>query len=92
MLSVIKPTRFGNIRLEEAPIPSISARQVLVRTKKTLVSRGSELFRHYIKEKAVPQRIAGYSLAGVIEDISAKVTKFHLGQRVFVTSPHTNML
>ena len=40
---------------------------MLVRTEATLISRGSELFRRYIKEEEVPQRIMGYSLAGTVE-------------------------
>ena len=76
MIRVTKPEGFGNIRLQEAPIPEIGARQVLVRTEATLISRGSELFRRYIKQKEVPQRIMGYSLAGSIERVGAAVTEY----------------
>ena len=44
MIRVIKPEGFGNIQLEDIPIPEINNRQVLVRTHTTLISRGSELF------------------------------------------------
>ena len=88
MIRVIKPEGFGNIRLQEAPIPEITERQVLVRTEATLISRGSELFRRYIKEEEVPQRTMGYSLAGSIERVGAAVTEYRVGQRVFVTAPH----
>ena len=64
MIRVIKPEGFGNIQLEDAPIPEINSRQVLVRTERTLISRGSELFRRYISEEALPHSIMGYSLTG----------------------------
>ena len=88
MIRVIKPEGFGNIRLQKAPIPEIGERQVLVRTEATLISRGSELFRRYIKEEEVPQRIMGYSLAGSIERVGAAVTEYRVGQRVYVAAPH----
>ena len=75
VIRVIKPEGFGNIRLQEAPIPEIAERQVLVRTEATLISRGSELFRRYIKEEEVPQRTMGYSLAGSIERVGSAVTE-----------------
>ena len=75
VIRIVKPEGFGNIQLQEAPIPEIGAREVLVRTEATLISRGSELFRRYIKEEAVPQRIMGYSLAGTVERVGAAVSE-----------------
>ena len=88
VIRIIKPEGFGNIQLQDAAIPDIEARQVLVRTEATLISRGSELFRRYIKEEEVPQRIMGYSLAGTVERVGAAVGEYRVGQRVFVTAPH----
>ena len=91
MIRIIKPEGFGNIQLQDAAIPDIEARQVLVRTEATLISRGSELFRRYIKERKieeVPQRIMGYSLAGTVERTGDAVGEYRAGQRVFVTAPH----
>ena len=88
MIRIIKPEGFGNIQLQDAAIPDIEARQVLVRTEATLISRGSELFRRYIKEEEVPQRIMGYSLAGTVERTGDAVGEYRVGQRVFVTAPH----
>ena len=88
MIRIIKPEGFGNIQLQEAPIPDIGAREVLVRAEATLISRGSELFRRYIKEDEVPQRIMGYSLAGTVERTGDAVGEYRVGQRVFVTAPH----
>ena len=88
MIRVIKPEGMGNIQLEEVPIPKFNSRQVLVRTAKTLISRGSELFRRYIVEEAVSPSIMGYSLTGTIEEIGSEVTEYHVGQRVMVVAPH----
>ena len=88
MIRVIKPEGFGNIQLEDVPIPEIESRQVLVRTHTTLISRGSELFRRYIREDAVSPTIMGYSLTGTVEKIGRDVTEFDVGQRVKVVAPH----
>ncbi|MCZ6678877.1 MAG: zinc-binding dehydrogenase [Candidatus Poribacteria bacterium] len=88
MLRVIKPEGFGNIQLEDTPIPTITRRQVLVRTEATLISRGSELFRRYIRQDTVSPSIMGYSLTGTIEQIGEDVADYHVGQRVMVAAPH----
>ena len=88
MIRVIKPEGFGNIQLEDVPIPEINRRQVLVRTHTTLISRGSELFRRYIREEAIPPSMMGYSLTGVVEQIGSAVTEYQVGQRVMVVAPH----
>ena len=88
MLQVTKPEGFGNIQLEEVPIPEINAQQIRVETDTTLISRGSELFRRYIREEAVPPSIMGYSLTGTVETVGAEVTGYQVGQRVMVVAPH----
>ena len=88
MIRVIKPEGFGNIQLEDIPIPEINSRQVLVRTHTTLISRGSELFRRYIMEEAIPPSMMGYSLTGVVEQIGSAVTEYQIGQKVMVVAPH----
>ncbi|MCY3741718.1 MAG: zinc-binding dehydrogenase [Candidatus Poribacteria bacterium] len=88
MLQVTKPEGFGNIQLEEVPMPEINARQIRVETDTTLISRGSELFRRYIMEDAVPPSIMGYSLTGVVDAVGAEVTDYRIGQRVMVVAPH----
>ena len=88
MLQVTKPEGFGNIQLEEVPMPAINARQIRVETDTTLISRGSELFRRYIMEEAVPPSIMGYSLTGTVEVVGAEVTDYQVGERVMVVAPH----
>ncbi len=88
MLQVTKPEGFGNIQLEEVPMPEINARQIRVETDTTLISRGSELFRRYIREDAVPPSIMGYSLTGIVDAVGAEVTNYRVGERVMVVAPH----
>ena len=88
MLQVTKPAGFGNIQLEEVPIPEINERQIRVETDTTLISRGSELFRRYIMEEAVPPSIMGYSLTGVVDAVGTEVTDYQVGERVMVVAPH----
>lgn len=88
MIRVTKPEGFGNIQLEEVPMPPITAHQLRVKTDTTLISRGSELFRRYVREEAVSPAIMGYSLTGVVNEIGAEVTDYHVNARVMVTAPH----
>jgi L-iditol 2-dehydrogenase len=88
MLQVTKPEGFGNIQLEEVPIPKTNASQIRVETDTTLISRGSELFRRYIREEAVPPSIMGYSLTGTVDTVGTEVTNYQVGERVMVVAPH----
>ena len=88
MLQVTKPEGFGNLQLEEVPMPEINAQQIRVETDTTLISRGSELFRRYIMEEAVPPSIMGYSLTGIVDAVGAEVTDYQVGERVMVVAPH----
>ncbi len=88
MFRVIKPEGFGNIQLEEVPIPEVNANQIRVKTDTTLISRGSELFRRYILEEAVSPAIMGYSLTGTVDAVGNQVTDYHVGERVMVVAPH----
>lgn len=88
MLQVTKPEGFGNIQLEEVPIPEINAQEIRVETDTTLISRGSELFRRYIMEAAVPPSIMGYSLTGIVDAVGTEVTDYKVGERVMVVAPH----
>ena len=88
MIRVIKPEGFGNIQLEDVPIPEINNRQILVRTHTTLISRGSELFRRYIMEEEISPSMMGYSLTGTVEQMGSDVTGYQVGQRVMVVAPH----
>jgi threonine dehydrogenase-like Zn-dependent dehydrogenase len=88
MRRVIKPEGFGNVQIEEVPIPAIAERQVLVRNHVTLISRGSELFARYNQERAVNPAAMGYSATGIVAAVGSAVTEFRAGDRVMVVAPH----
>lgn len=89
MLRIAKPPGFGNVVVEEAPVPEVGPRDVLVRTEVSLISRGSEILRRYMSEEAIDPAIMGYSAAGVVADVGAEATeRFQRGDRVSATTPH----
>ena len=88
MKRVIKPAGAGNIQIEEVPTPQPGPTEVLIRTDSTLISRGSEIWRRYIRPEAIDHQMMGYSLAGTIEAIGPAVTGFSPGDRVAALAPH----
>jgi threonine dehydrogenase-like Zn-dependent dehydrogenase len=78
----------GNIVVEEAPRPAPRRREALVRTVRSLISRGSEIGRRYLHAEAIDPAIMGYSAAGVVEQVGADVTEYAPGDRVAVVAPH----
>ena len=89
MLRVAKPEGFGNIVLEEVPIPPVGPEEVRVRSKVSLISRGSEILRRYMSEEAINPRIMGYSMAGVVDAVGSGVAhRFQPGDRVMAVAPH----
>jgi L-iditol 2-dehydrogenase len=88
MRRVAKGEGIGNILIEEAPVPAIGSRQVLVRNRRTLISRGSEIGRRYLDPHAVDAAIMGYSSAGTVVAVADDVPEFVVGQRVAVAAPH----
>lgn len=79
---------FGNVQMVEVERPEPGPGQMLVKLRRSLISRGSELFRRYVREEALPPEIMGYSAAGDIVAVGPEVEKFSVGQRVSVTGPH----
>ena len=85
MLQVAKPEGFGNVILEEVPIPTCGPRDVQV----SLISRGSEILRRYMHEEAIDPAIMGYSVGGVVEAVGEEAAaRFWPGDRVAVVAPH----
>jgi len=78
----------GNVVVEEVDIPELTSKQVLVRTRASLISRGSEVLARYMKPTAVSPTIMGYSAAGVVEEVGTDVTEFSPGDRVGIVAPH----
>jgi L-iditol 2-dehydrogenase len=92
MRRVVKREGIGNVAVEEAPPPTIGPRQVLVRNRRTLISRGSEIGRRYLDPHAVDPAIMGYSAAGTVEAIGPAVTEFAVGQHVALLAPHAELV
>jgi threonine dehydrogenase-like Zn-dependent dehydrogenase len=89
MLRIAKPPGFGNIVLEEAPMPIPGARDVVVKNHISLISRGSEILRRYMHEEAIDPAIMGYSVGGVVVESGAEAaSRFPPGLRVAATAPH----
>ena len=68
MKRLVKLEGVGNVRMEEADIPSPGPNEVLIEVSRSLISRGSELFRRYVMPEALPPRMMGYSDAGEVVD------------------------
>lgn len=89
MLRVAKPEGFGNIVLEEVPVPVCGPREVLVQNRVSLISRGSEVLRRYMHEEAIDPAIMGYSVGGVVAAVGSEAaTRFQPGDRVVAVAPH----
>ncbi|MDE2817998.1 MAG: zinc-binding dehydrogenase [Chloroflexota bacterium] len=88
MWRVGKHEGLGNIVMEQVPIPDLGPNEVLVRVHRSLISRGSELWRRYVMPGPVDPRSMGYSTAGVVEKVGSEVTRFAPGDRVSCTAPH----
>ena len=79
---------FGNVQMVEVDVPSPAPDQVLAQVKRSLISRGSELFRRYVMEERVPPHMMGYSDAGDVVEVGADAEGFEVGQRVAISAPH----
>jgi threonine dehydrogenase-like Zn-dependent dehydrogenase len=81
---------YGNVYLEDAPVPPVTSRGVLVQAHTSLISRGSEILRRYRLDGPVDPAIMGYSLAGTVAVAGddARARGFSPGERVFALAPH----
>ena len=87
MLRLEKLAGFGNVRMVEADVPEPGDGEALVRVHRSLISRGSELFRRYVLEEAVPPSMMGYSDAGDVVEPGPGLDDVQPGDRVFVGGP-----
>jgi L-iditol 2-dehydrogenase len=90
MKRLAKGEGYGNVYLEEVPIPTLTPGQVLVRAHTSLISRGSEILRRYRLDGPVDPGMMGYALAGTIVEVgdAARAAGYAPGQRAFVAAPH----
>jgi 2-desacetyl-2-hydroxyethyl bacteriochlorophyllide A dehydrogenase len=83
---------FGNVKMVEVDRPEPGPGQLLVQVKRSLISRGSELFHRYVLEEPRPPEVMGYSDAGEVVALGPDVTEFSVGQRVMVNAPHAQFV
>ena len=63
-----------NIKLVEDDIPVPRQDEVLVEVKRSLISRGTELFNHVVPERAGLTRGLGYSDSGIVVQVGDQVS------------------
>ena len=78
----------GNVQMVEAEIPVPGPDEVLLKVRRSLISRGSELFRRYVMPEALPPSMMGYSDAGDVINFGTKVKEVKPGDRSNVGGPH----
>jgi threonine dehydrogenase-like Zn-dependent dehydrogenase len=88
MKRVAKPEGEYNIVIEDVPIPEIAPTEVLIRAECSLISRGSEIWRRYIRPEAIDHQSMGYSFVGDVVEVGARVDGFSIGDRVAAIAPH----
>ena len=88
MKRIAKPAGAYNIAVEEVEIPAITPTEILIRAQCSLISRGSEIWRRYVREEAIDHRAMGYSLVGRVAEVGAEVAEFKTGDLVAALAPH----
>ena len=88
MKRVAKPASEYNIVIEEVDVPKISDTEVLVRAERTLISRGSEIWRRYIRPEAIEQSMMGYSMGGTVVEVRSQVRDYAPGDLVAASASH----
>ena len=72
----------SDVRIEEQPKPEIGSDELLLRVEASGIC-GSDVMEWYRKDK-VPL-VLGHEVAGVVEEVGDKVTRYNAGSRVAVT-------
>jgi threonine dehydrogenase-like Zn-dependent dehydrogenase len=85
----------GKIRLESFVLPHLGPRDILVRTRLTQVSAGTEVNAIRARRAGAPLgEVAdlplGYTSVGTVEAIGREVSGFALGERVLGDGPHAS--
>jgi threonine dehydrogenase-like Zn-dependent dehydrogenase len=88
MKQLQKGEGFGNMIMGVAPTPVPGPREVLVRQRRSLISRGSEIGRRYRLEEQLDPSILGYSSTGDVVAVGPDVDPEIIGKRFTVIAPH----
>lgn len=88
MLRLAKTEGVGNVVVETVPVPAPGPGQVLIRTHRTLISRGSEIGGRYRRQEAIRPEAMGYSAAGEVVAVGSGVSEYTPGDRVAAVAPH----
>jgi 2-desacetyl-2-hydroxyethyl bacteriochlorophyllide A dehydrogenase len=77
-------TEPGRVEVQEKPLTDLGPNDIRVRTQATLISPGTERANilNMANTKGAYPHEPGYSVAGVVEEIGSKVTRFKPGDRV----------
>ena len=76
----------GDVSIDGLRLPKPSTSQVLVRSRKTQVSAGTE--RNTLELQREKSEPTGYTSVGVIEEIGSGVEGYTVGDRVVTITPH----
>lgn len=76
----------GSVGIDDLRVPEPAASQVLVRSRKTQVSAGTE--RNTLELRRETSEPTGYTSVGVIEEIGSGVSRYSIGDRVVTITPH----
>lgn len=74
--------RNNDVRVEELPVPAIGSREILVKVMASGIC-GSDVLEWYRAKKA--PKVFGHEISGEIAEVGKDVTRYHVGQRVFVS-------
>ena len=88
MLQLEKLEGVANVQMVEVEIPTPGPAEILVKVERSLISRGSEIFRRYVRQEAIDPVAMGYSDAGTVQAVGSEVSGFGPGDRVMVSGPH----
>lgn len=80
-MKVARLYSFGDVRIEDVPVPRVGRGQALMRTRASGVCSG-EVMPWYIEKKA--PLVLGHEPSGEIVEVGSGVSSFKAGDRVFV--------
>lgn len=74
--------RNDDVRVEDIPVPKIGPREILVKVMASGLC-GSDVLEWYRAKKA--PKVFGHEISGEIAEVGKQVTRYQVGQRVFVS-------